>query len=286
MESLGIDLKLIIIQIINFGLLLFLLTKFLYKPILRILDERKKKIEESLANAQKITEERVKLEEEKTKEIVQARQVGKIIIEEMRLLGEKEREEILKRTRQEAEKMVKRAEENLVLERRKLEGELKEELIDLSLVMAERLLEERIERKKEGELLLQSLEKLRERAKRGVLPTAVSVPAKKRVSSQAAKIALEFLTFLKRSQNLKLLPEILTKFRENLPAEAEVTTASALSSDEEKQVSFTLKEIFGQSLSIKFAVNPKILGGMIVHVGDQIFDSSLLGKAQQLKETL
>src|SRR3989337_2314560 len=100
MESLGIDLKLIIIQIINFGLLLFLLTKFLYKPILRILDERKNKIEESLANAQKIAEEKVKLEEEKTKEITEAREVGKRIIEEMRLFGEKEREEILKRTRQ------------------------------------------------------------------------------------------------------------------------------------------------------------------------------------------
>ena len=91
MESLGIDLKLIIIQIINFGLLLFLLTKFLYKPILRLLDERKKKIEESLANAQKIAEEKVKLEEEKTKEITEAREVGKRIIEEMRLFGEKER---------------------------------------------------------------------------------------------------------------------------------------------------------------------------------------------------
>lgn len=286
MESLGIDLKLIVVQIINFGLLLFLLTKFLYKPILRILDERKKKIEESLASAQKIAEEKVKLEEEKGREIAEAKEVGKRIIEEMRTVGEKEREEILKRARQEAEKMVKRAEENLVLERRKLESELKEELVDLSVVMAERLLEERIERKKEGELLSQSLDKLREKVKRGILPTMVALPAKKKISPRAAKIALEFLTFLKRSQNLKLLPEILIKFRENLPAEAEVTTASPLALSEEKRVSFVLKEIFGQGLGIKFAVNPKILGGMIIRVGDQIFDNSLLGKAQQLRETL
>lgn len=286
MESLGIDVRLIVIQIINFAILFFVLTKFLYKPIFKVLEERKRKIEESLAQAQKIAEEKVKLEEEKTKEIAKSREVGKKIIEEMRMMGEKEREQILKRTQEEAEKMIKRAEENLVLERRKLESELKEELVDLSLMMTERLLEEKIERKKEEELFFQSLDKLKERVRRGVLPTVVSLPPKKRISPQAERIAFEFLTFLKRTQNLKLLPEILTRFRENLPDEAEVTTASVLSLSEEKKVNTVLREIFGQGLSIKFTVNHKILGGMIVRVGDQIFDNSLLGKAQQLKEAL
>ena len=48
MEKLGIEPILLLTQVINFTILVVVLTKFLYKPILKMLDERKKKIEEGL----------------------------------------------------------------------------------------------------------------------------------------------------------------------------------------------------------------------------------------------
>ena len=71
-DKLGIDLKLLIAQIINFVLLLGILTFLVYKPILKLLDKRKKMIEENVENTQKIEERLEKLEEEKEKVMAEA----------------------------------------------------------------------------------------------------------------------------------------------------------------------------------------------------------------------
>ena len=54
LHNLGIDFKVIIAQIINFGILVFTLVHFLYRPILKALDDRKKKISDSLDKAKEI----------------------------------------------------------------------------------------------------------------------------------------------------------------------------------------------------------------------------------------
>lgn len=72
MESLGIDIKLIIAQMINFGILLFILTKFVYKPLTKMLDNRKKSIDSALSNSQKIEKELNELEEKKSKMLQEA----------------------------------------------------------------------------------------------------------------------------------------------------------------------------------------------------------------------
>ncbi len=60
MEALGIDIKLIIAQIVNFGVLFFLLSKFAYKPILKMLNDRQEKIQKGLADSEEAAK---KLEE-------------------------------------------------------------------------------------------------------------------------------------------------------------------------------------------------------------------------------
>lgn len=286
MESLGIDLRLIIIQIINFGLLLFLLNKFLYKPILKILDERKKKVAESLAQAQKIEEEHVRLEEEKKKELQAAQEAGREFFEKAKTEGERQRNEIIGRGKEEAERILQRTKEQLELEKEKLKEDLRAEIADLSIATAEKLLEKRIGKAEEKELLSQALKKLKEKPLESVGLLEAEAFRKRRISPQAVKIATELLTLLKRTQNLKLLPEILAKLEESAFVPAEVTTSSVLAREEERKISDILEEIFGKGLKIKFKINPKILGGMVVKVGDRIFDSSLLGKAHQLRESL
>ncbi|MEI8143109.1 MAG: F0F1 ATP synthase subunit B [Candidatus Berkelbacteria bacterium] len=68
MESLGIDIKLLIAQAVNFLIVMFLLWKFAYNPVLKMLDERKSKIEKGLSDA-KASEESLGLAEKKAKEI-------------------------------------------------------------------------------------------------------------------------------------------------------------------------------------------------------------------------
>src|SRR3990167_6065185 len=70
LKSFGIQPTLLLAQIVNFLIILFLLKKFFYKPIIKMLEDRKKRIEESLKNAQLI-EEKLKKTEEKSALILQ-----------------------------------------------------------------------------------------------------------------------------------------------------------------------------------------------------------------------
>src|SRR3989344_5871246 len=88
MEKLGIDLKLIAVQIINFGLLLFILKRVLYKPILEIIKKRKEELEGI----------------EKTKEDIEKAK-SNLVVEEKKILtdAQNQKEEILKNARRDAE---------------------------------------------------------------------------------------------------------------------------------------------------------------------------------------
>ena len=109
MESLGLDIKLLVAQMINFGLLLVILSKFLYKPVIKLLDERKKKIQESLENSKKIEERLIALEE-KEKEILQQAQER----------ADKETKELIRLAREERQKIIE--ESKAVAERESLRG--------------------------------------------------------------------------------------------------------------------------------------------------------------------
>lgn len=104
-EKLGIDPVILIAQIINFLVLVFLLTKFLYKPILKVLDERQKKIKKGLEEAERIkikTQEIDKLSEEKIKKsLVEAQK----IVQQAKEQAEKSKQGILEKTSQEIEEM-------------------------------------------------------------------------------------------------------------------------------------------------------------------------------------
>lgn len=67
----GIQPTLLLAQIVNFTIILFVLKKFFYKPITKALDDRKKRIEESLKNADEI-EARLKKTEQKTEQILES----------------------------------------------------------------------------------------------------------------------------------------------------------------------------------------------------------------------
>ena len=81
LHNLGIEPLLLIAQIVNFLLLLFILKKFLYNPVINMLNDRTKKIEESLKQAKEIEEKRIEIEKEKIKEILKARKEAEQILE-------------------------------------------------------------------------------------------------------------------------------------------------------------------------------------------------------------
>lgn len=82
LDSLGINTTYLIGQIINFAILLFVLTKFLYKPILKILDERAKKIAQGLKAAEENVKEKEKMDGIKKEQMMQTKaEVEKILVQ-------------------------------------------------------------------------------------------------------------------------------------------------------------------------------------------------------------
>src|SRR3989344_1626514 len=83
-KAFGIDWRLLTIQLINFGLLMFLLYRFLYKPILKLLDERKNKIAKGVHDAEAAERTLGEIERERSVKIVQAEKEADTLIEHAR----------------------------------------------------------------------------------------------------------------------------------------------------------------------------------------------------------
>ena len=140
MEKLGIEPTLLLAQILNFLIIAFVLTKILYKPILQLLDKRKKTIEEGLRLTQKMQEEEGKLEQKKQKILDIARTEAKEIIEEGRKQAKEEEKEILASARKEAEEIIQRGRFEVTAQRTKMEKDVKKQTVALAAAMTKRIL--------------------------------------------------------------------------------------------------------------------------------------------------
>lgn len=139
MEALGIDFKLILAQIFNFVVLLVILKKFLYKPLLKMLDERKKKIEEGLLNAEKIKKELEEIEKRKQKILADSQKEAVALFLEQKKLAQKEKEAMIEEARIKAGEEIKKG---LVLakeEMAKARLELKKEALVIAQEMTKKI---------------------------------------------------------------------------------------------------------------------------------------------------
>ena len=96
--NLGIDIKLLIAQIINFGLLLWLLTKFLYKPIIKRIEKDEMELKQAQTQKKELEQKKNEYIAQKNKEMAETKKQVREIIQE----AEKIAQEIKKRTSQEA----------------------------------------------------------------------------------------------------------------------------------------------------------------------------------------
>lgn len=105
-EKFGIDWKLMIAQLINFAIIFVIFKAFVYKPILRLLDERKKKIEDGLSFADKAKAELENIEVLKSDEVKKAQQEGLSIVKAAEQSALKTRDEIVAGGEAEKQKLL------------------------------------------------------------------------------------------------------------------------------------------------------------------------------------
>jgi F-type H+-transporting ATPase subunit b len=151
--SLGFNLPALIAQLINFAILLIIFRLLLYKPLLNMLDQRKRRIEEGLEAAEESKRRLAETEQESAKELDRARQEGQALIVQAQQAANRLREEETQRARAEAERLIERARAEIGLERDAAIAKLREEFADLTVTAAERVIKKEIDESTHRQLI-------------------------------------------------------------------------------------------------------------------------------------
>ena len=151
--ALGINLPSLLAQLINFTLLLVLLTVLAYKPLLRVLDERRKRIQEGLEASETAKQRLSETEKEVARELDKARQEGQTLIGQAQQMASRIQEEGRQQARSEAEQLLERARSEIQMERDSAIAELRREFADLTITAAERVIRRSLDRQAHRQLI-------------------------------------------------------------------------------------------------------------------------------------
>ena len=128
MSELGIQWKILLAQTISFSVVFFVLWRFAYKPVFNMLEARRQKIAEALANAEKIKAELARTEAERKRILAQAGDVANQMIEEGRNAAARVREVETQKAIAAAEQIMAKAREATAQDHARMLAELKTEV--------------------------------------------------------------------------------------------------------------------------------------------------------------
>jgi F-type H+-transporting ATPase subunit b len=154
------DPGLFIWTIITFLVLLALLAKFAWKPLLEALEARQEAIRRSLDDAAKAKVELERLNQQSAELIRQARIEGDAIISASRADAERLREELRQKARGEAEGILKNAERQIQLETARALQQIRHEAADLSVAIASKLIQRNLSKEDNEKLIDEALRQM------------------------------------------------------------------------------------------------------------------------------
>jgi F-type H+-transporting ATPase subunit b len=140
-------------QIISFLILVWILAKFAWNPLMGMMEKRRQFIEDNLTHAEQERKEAEKIRLEYQEEMRNARQEAQSIIERATKASEERGVEIVNEARRETEKLKASALSEIERERAKAVAEVKGQVAELSIAVAERLLQSKLELSGQAELI-------------------------------------------------------------------------------------------------------------------------------------
>src|SRR5437867_4720729 len=155
--ALGLNLPALVAQLVSFTLLVVVFRAFLYKPVIKILDERKKRIQEGLDASEEAKRRLSQTEQEVAKELEKARQQGQEQIAQAQQIAARIQEEARQGARQEADQLLARAKNEIDLQRDSAIAELRREFAGLTITAAERVIKEELDPEKHRRLIQEVL---------------------------------------------------------------------------------------------------------------------------------
>jgi len=157
------DPGLFIWTILTFLVLLWLLAKFAWRPLLQALESRQELIRKSLDDAQEAKRELERLHQESAQILKEARVQADSIITQTRADGERLREEMKQKARAEADTIVRSAERQIQLETARALQQIRHEAADLSVMIASKLIQRNLSKEDNERLIEDALKQVETR---------------------------------------------------------------------------------------------------------------------------
>jgi len=154
------DVTMLILTWVTFFLLLAILQKYAWKPILAALEIREKSIRDSVDNAQRLETELAKLDEKQNAMIAEVEQKSKEIIDQSRKAATEAAKTIQSKAKEEAQILLENAKREIDNEKEKAQAELRSESAQIAVELAEKILEENLDEKKNRKLIDQFLKQI------------------------------------------------------------------------------------------------------------------------------
>jgi F-type H+-transporting ATPase subunit b len=244
LAQLGLNLGYLLVQIICFFIIFIVVRAWIAKPLLGMLEKRRKKLEQGLEDARMAAEARVNAEQEAAKIITDAQTKGARIVNE----ATERADAAMEGVKAGAEKEIAKEREVLMTEveeeRNRILADLRSQVAALSIAAAQKLIGEAMDTNRQHALLD------------------------------------EFFSGVKSGKLVVL------EGAELIGDSAEVTSALPLSEEEQAAVHKNVLEKMGAKTNVEFHVDPQILGGLVIRVGDKVLDGSVSGQLEGLRKSL
>ncbi|HOQ68552.1 MAG TPA: F0F1 ATP synthase subunit B [Anaerolineaceae bacterium] len=244
MEKLGLNLGFLIVQIINFLVILVVLREWVYTPLQNSLKKRRETIEKGLEDARVAAEARENAERDAAGILAEAQNNAAQLIREAKEKAELAGREVKASVEADIAKTRREAAVEVERERERVLGEIRTNVAALAIAAAQKLVGEALDEKRQHELVA------------------------------------EFFSGIKGGK-VTILEENELKGKN-----AEVVSALPLTRDEQKVIQGEMLSKLGETAAVSFNVDPKLLGGLVVRVGDTVIDGSVAGQIQSLRATL
>jgi len=162
-QKFGLEVKLFLFQIVNFLIIAFILKKFLYTPLKKMLDERKYKIEQSLSDAENAKIILENANEERKKILLEARNSADILTETVKVSIEETKEKSVAEAKRRSEQILEDARQKAKTEFEIMNNQIGKMSLDISGKIMAKVLSDLFTDEEKQKLISRALEKMDEK---------------------------------------------------------------------------------------------------------------------------
>lgn len=276
LASLGVDWKLFLAQAINFLVLLFILRRFAYRPMLHFLEKRSDRIEQGLKDA-KTAETMLAQMEAKEKEMMsEAREAARAIVNAAEIAAKKRDVLRLRETEEKTKHFLAEALIRITEEKKMMLAEAHEEFASVVSLSVEKILKETVDAPKDS-LIIEKIS-----APHTAIPQTirqVSLPQN----------LFKYLGYHGEKKKMEAIVKYLEKNDEAKEGRIAVTVVTAHEVTEKNQAALALQaeNLFPQKkIKLYYERDPNLIGGAVFRTDEMLYDVTIGGRAQALKKSL